>query len=58
MTVTFDFDLKLLVAFFSLWVENSYYLEGKMCSGFVYFSEICGIINYTCTFRTELFLAT
>lgn len=45
----------LLVAF-PFWGENSH-LEGKTSSGFVYVSEICDIVNYTCTFITELFLA-
>lgn len=54
----FDFNLKLLVPFFSFMGRKQYYLEEKIVSGFVYFSEICDIINYTCTFITELFLAT
>lgn len=45
----------LLVAF-PFWGENGH-LEGKTSSGFVYVSEICDIVNYTCTFITELFLA-
>lgn len=48
ITVLFDFNLRLLVAF-SLWEENS------LISGIVYFSELHSIIN--CTFITELFLA-
>lgn len=53
----FGFNLKILVAFFFLIGRKQSYLEEKTFSGFVYFSEICDIINYTCTFITQLFLA-
>lgn len=51
----FDFNLKSLVAFFM--GRKQSYLKEKTFSGFVYFSDICDVINYTCTFITELFLA-
>lgn len=55
LTVMFDFNLKSLVGFSP--GKKQSHLEGKTFSGFVYFSEICDIVNYTCTFITELFLA-